>query len=245
MARSVADASVILSVIAGRDPLDNFTLAQLAHVTDFTKALVSNGLRGVRLCVPHLSGSDDPNIMAAYNLPDAEELPGSNNETIVLNIDFKVDVKNYIDGLLEVPTNVADLANLIAFNFAHASEALVPLFSTDQSEYVLCTAFFAALAADADLGRTRCIDEALKKFNLDAILLPTDVTVPLGFQPDNVTASAVNSVIERAPGLSFGLAFSKFELITYAFAYEQATRTRLNRLAFPATVPKAQLVDVM
>ena len=35
-------------------------------------------------------------------------------------------------------------------------------------------AFFAALAADEDLGRTRGIDGTLKQFNLDAILLPTN-----------------------------------------------------------------------
>lgn len=35
-------------------------------------------------------------------------------------------------------------------------------------------AYFAALAADADLGRTRGIDATLQKFNLDAILLPTN-----------------------------------------------------------------------
>ena len=35
-------------------------------------------------------------------------------------------------------------------------------------------AYFAALAADEDLGRTRGIDATLAKFNLDAILLPTD-----------------------------------------------------------------------
>lgn len=34
--------------------------------------------------------------------------------------------------------------------------------------------FRAALAADEDLGRTRGIDATLHKFNLDAILLPTD-----------------------------------------------------------------------
>lgn len=38
-------------------------------------------------------------------------------------------------------------------------------------------AFFAALAADEDLGRTRGIDATLKQFNLDAILLPTDGNV--------------------------------------------------------------------
>jgi amidase len=35
-------------------------------------------------------------------------------------------------------------------------------------------AYFAALAADEDLGRTRGIDATLKEFSLDAILLPTD-----------------------------------------------------------------------
>ena len=35
-------------------------------------------------------------------------------------------------------------------------------------------AYFAALAADHALGRTRGIDGALKKFALDAIILPTD-----------------------------------------------------------------------
>ena len=37
--RSVADAAAILSVIAGPDPLDNFTLVQPFPVPDFSKAL--------------------------------------------------------------------------------------------------------------------------------------------------------------------------------------------------------------
>ncbi|KAI0030559.1 amidase signature enzyme [Vararia minispora EC-137] len=288
MARSVADAAAILTVIAGRDPLDNFTLAQPAKVPDFTKALVSGGLRGIRLGVPRLFFPDDNNINAAFNetlsvirelgativdpadFPDAGEMLASNNETIVLDTDFKVDVKTYIDGLLKVPTGVADLADLIAFNIAHAAEELPAPFYTDQSEFIVSenttvdSAYFAALTADADLGRTRGIDGTLKKFNLDAILLPTDgftstpaaiagypiVTVPLGFQPDNVTATRANPVIENAPGLPFGIAFmgtafSEFNLIKFAFAYEQATHTRLKRLAFPAAIPKTQLEDVL
>lgn len=35
-------------------------------------------------------------------------------------------------------------------------------------------AYFAALDADHDLGRTRGIDATLQMFGLDAILLPTD-----------------------------------------------------------------------
>lgn len=36
-------------------------------------------------------------------------------------------------------------------------------------------AYFDALAADKDLGQTRGIDGTLKKFNLDALLLPSIV----------------------------------------------------------------------
>lgn len=74
--------------------------------------------------------------------------------------------------------------------------------------------------------------------------------VPLGFQPANVNATAAAPVVRTAPGVPFGLAFmgtafSEFKLISYAFAYEQATHTRLRRLAFDAAIPKTQLVDVI
>ncbi|KAI9437951.1 amidase signature enzyme [Lactarius indigo] len=288
MARSVADAAVILTAIAGRDPLDNFTLAAPARVPDFSKALRKGALQGVRLGVPRLFLSGDPNIDRAFNAslvtlaklgativdpaepPDANELLVSNNETIVLNTDFKVDVEEYISRLIKVPTGVKTLADLIAFNIAHASQELVPPFWTDQSQFIASenttrdAAYFAALAADHDLGRTRGIDATLAEFKLDAIVLPTDVfasvpaavagypvvTVPLGFQPDTVVATPARPTINMAPGLPFGLsfvgtAFSEFKLVGYAFAYEQATHTRLKRLAFPEAIPKTQLADVM
>ena len=47
-------------------------------------------------------------------------------------------------------------------------------------------------------------------------------------------------------GISFmGTAFSEFELIGYAFAYEQATHTRTKQLAFTEAIPKTQLVDIV
>jgi amidase len=108
MCQSVADAATILSVIAGRDPLGNFTHAQPEEVPDFTKALDPNALKGVCLGVPQLFQPQDVNIVTAFNasleiikglgatiidpadFPDAEELLASNNETTVLNVDFKV-----------------------------------------------------------------------------------------------------------------------------------------------------------
>jgi len=60
--------------------------------------------------------------------------------------------------------------------------------------------------------------------------------VPLGFY--------------RANGVPFGLsflgtAFSEFDLVGFAFAYEQRTQTRLARKAFAAAVPKTQLKDIV
>ncbi|KAF8493345.1 amidase signature enzyme [Gautieria morchelliformis] len=245
MCRSVADAATILSVIAGPDPLDNFTLVQPSPVPDFTKALKPDALKGVRLGVPRLFQPQDVNIVAAFNasleifkelgativdpadFPDAQELLVSNNETTVLNVDFKVDINNYIAGLIEVPTGVKDLADLITFNTDHADLELIPPFYTSQSQFITSEAttvnasFFEALAADADLGRTRGIDGTLKQFNLDALLIPTDgftstpaaiagypvVTVPLGFQPDSVVATPANPTIANGPGIPFGISF--------------------------------------
>ncbi|KAH9024026.1 amidase signature enzyme [Lactarius deliciosus] len=288
MARSVADAAIILTAIAGRDPLDNYTLAAPARVSDFSKALRKDALHGVRLGVPRLFLSGDPNIDSAFNaslltlaklgativdpaeFPDANELLASMNQSIVLSADFKVNLEEYISGLIEVPTGVKTLADLTAFNIAHASQELIPPFWTDQSQLVISenstrdAAYFSALAANHDLGRTRGIDATLAKFKLDAIIIPTDgfasgpaavagypaVSVPLGFQPDTVVATPARPTIDRAPGLPFGLsflgtAFSEFELVGYAFAYEQATHTRLKRLAFPEAIPKTQLADVI
>ena len=114
LTRSMTDAAIVLSIIAGKDPNDNFTLAQPPIVPDFTQALNKNALRGKRIGVPRkvflndtITGND-PSVNVAFeqalnvirslgatvvdpaDLPSAEEIAVSNNETIVLNVDFKV-----------------------------------------------------------------------------------------------------------------------------------------------------------
>ncbi|KAJ7091007.1 amidase signature enzyme [Mycena epipterygia] len=293
--RSVTDAAIVLSIIAGKDPNDNFTLAQPPVVPDFTKALNKNALKGKRIGVPRrvvlndtLSGND-PSIGIAFekalltikalgativdpaDLPSADEFVTSNNETIVLEVDFKVQLNAYFEALLKNPSGVRSLADLIKFNDVYP-DLEEPAGFEDQSGLIgseatngFDAAYFAALAADHDLGSTRGIDFVLKKFNLDALVLPAPgftaipaavvgypiVTVPLGFFPDNVTiGSAGPETVYPAPGVPFGLsflstAFSDFELISFGFAYEQKTQTRLARKAFPAAIPKTQLKDVM
>lgn len=114
MTRSVTDAAIVLSIIAGKDPNDNFTLAQPPIVPDFVNFLSKNALKGKRIGVPRkvfLNDSitgNDPSVGVAFeealgimkqlgaevvdpaDLPSATEIAASDNETIVLDVDFKV-----------------------------------------------------------------------------------------------------------------------------------------------------------
>ncbi|KAG2754320.1 amidase signature enzyme [Suillus brevipes Sb2] len=211
-------------------------------------------------------------IIDPADFPDAEELLASKAEKRVLDVDFKVDLNKYLSELVDVPTGVKSLAALIEFNERRAELGLPPPFYKDQSQLIqseaaqVDDAYLSALAEDFDLGRTRGIDATLAQFNLDAIILPTDalawkptaiagyplISVPLGFQPDDVELlpAAPSSVYEQAPGLPFGIAFmgtaySEFKLIGYAYAFEQATHVRLQRRAYDAAIPRTQLTDVM
>jgi amidase len=67
MTRSVADAAALLNVIAGRDPLDNYTDTQPDVVPDFTKALQKDGLRGVHLGVVRAFQGSDEDVIAVFN----------------------------------------------------------------------------------------------------------------------------------------------------------------------------------
>ena len=110
----MTDAAIVLSIISGKDPNDNFTFAQPPVVPDFTKALNKHALEGKRIGVPrHVFLNEnitknDPSVNVAFeqalevikslgatvvdpaDLPSADEIMASNGEDIVLETDFKV-----------------------------------------------------------------------------------------------------------------------------------------------------------
>ncbi|KAH9474886.1 Putative amidase [Psilocybe cubensis] len=212
MTRSMTDAAIVLSVIAGKDPNDNFTLAQPRNVPDFTKALKTNALKGKRIGVPRhaflndsISGNDPfvniifeqalntirslgATIVDPANLPSADEIINSNNENVVLDVDFKIQLNAYYEALLKNPSGVRNLADLIEFNNAHP-DLEEPKGFQSQSTLIESEAttgrnatFFQSLAFDKELGATRGIDAALKAHKLDALVLPAPgfTTVPAG-----------------------------------------------------------------
>ncbi|TFK55208.1 amidase signature enzyme [Heliocybe sulcata] len=295
LTRSISDAAIVLSIIAGPDPNDNFTLAQPNRVPQYTRALNTNALQGARIGVPRAVFLDptytglDETVLSAYatalqtlqslgatlvdpaDLPSAYDIAASNNETIVLSVDFKVQIDAWYQSLYTNPSGVRSLEQLIAFDNTNPSLE-EPANYTDQSILVASEAttgynatYCSALAADYDMGRTRGIDAALQQYNLDALVLPAGglttvpaaiagypiVTVPLGFYPDNTTTQSAGPVtVYPAPGAPFGLSFlgtaySEYNLIGYAYAYEQKTQTRLARKAYSAAIPTTQLSDIL
>ncbi|TFK55209.1 amidase signature enzyme [Heliocybe sulcata] len=295
LTRSVSDAAIVLSIIAGPDPNDNFTLAQPNRVPQYERALSANALQGARIGVPRAmflepaySGLDDT-VMSAFgtalqtleslgativdpaDLPSAYQIYASRNESIVNAVDFKVQINAWYQSLYTNPSGVRSLAELIAFDDANPTLE-EPTGYTSQSTLIAAEAtsgynatFYQALAADYQLGRTNGIDAALQQYNLDALVLPANgrtttpaaiagypiVTVPLGFYPDNTTTeSAGPNTVYPAPGVPFGLSFlgtaySEYNLIGFAYAYEQKTMTRLARRAYPAAIPATQLADII
>ncbi|KAF4612723.1 hypothetical protein D9613_011810 [Agrocybe pediades] len=248
MTRSLTDAAIVLSVIDGKDVNDNFTFAQPPNVPDFTKALKKDTFRGKRIGVPRRVFLNDtitqnhPYVNIAFeetlrtirslgatvvdpaDMPSAEEIIGFRNEIIVTKIDFKVGLNAYYKSLLENPSGVCSLADVIAFNDAHPDlekplhlESQITLIEAQATSGRNAT-FFEALNSNYDKARTRGIDAALKMHKLDALVLPAigDTTMP-----------------------------AEFELIGFRYAYEQKTRTRLRRKTFDAAIPSTQLKDVI
>jgi amidase len=114
MTRSVADAAMILSVIAGRDIKDNYTETAPAPTLDYTQFLDASAIKGKRFGVPRavftnntLTGNK-PCINMAFekalkkikslggvivdpaDLPSAYEILENKSEQLVMDINTKV-----------------------------------------------------------------------------------------------------------------------------------------------------------
>ncbi|KZT58850.1 amidase signature enzyme [Calocera cornea HHB12733] len=297
--RWAADAALVLEIISGPDYRDNYTLAQPDVVPRYTYYLDEQALQGKTLCVPRKVFTEnnvthnDPSINVEFNktlgelanlgatIVDPADMPSvldglypANVSTVlVFGTDFKVDIKNYLDELLSIPTGVHDLADLLQFNLDNAALELPPL-EPDQTRWLQAnvtngqdnSTYLAAVWLDYYIGRVNGIHATLDKYNCDAIVLPTEgvtttiaalggcpiITVPLSYYPDSTPATSTHNgtVFFPAPGIPFGLSFigrqwDDANLLGLAYAYEQGTKHRLENHAYEKATPKTQLADVM
>lgn len=194
MTRTVTDAAILLGALTGVDPRDSFTAqSEGKALTDYTKFLDPNGLRGARIGVTRkffgfhervdklMEESLDTLKRLGAIIVDPADLPThgqfDDSELEVLLYEFKADLNKYL-AWLGPSAPVKSLKEVIEFNEKNTSREM-PYFGQD-----LCIkaeakgpltekAYLDALAKDHRLSRAEGIDAIMDQHKLDALVGPT------------------------------------------------------------------------
>jgi amidase len=254
MARTVADAAIVLGALAGVDGRDPATEGSKGKShSDYTRFLDADGLRGARIGVARHYFGFDPRVdrivescIAEMARLGAEIVDPAEVETAgdlgatemeVLLYEFKADLDAYLSRL-GPEVAVHSLAEVVAFNEAH-HETVMPYFGQERMLAALAKgpltepAYLDALAANHRLARTEGIDATLAKHDLDAIVAPSGAPACLidwirGDQSSRGSSSPAAVAgypnITVPAGYVFGLPVG---LSFYAGAYQEPTLLRL------------------
>ncbi len=192
MARTVADAALLLGAMTGVDERDAATGASAAHLeTDYTRFLRKDGLAGARIGVSrNFLGADQrvkrifehaieviqglgAEIIDPANV-DNEEAYGK-SELEVLLYEFQADVDAY---LAEHPqSGFKSMKELVAYNDQNKAK-IMPYFGQERMEQAIAKGpltqkrYLKALAKNLKLSREG-IDGLLAQHKLDALIAPT------------------------------------------------------------------------
>ncbi|MFI5613102.1 amidase family protein [Amycolatopsis sp. NPDC051903] len=245
IARTVADAAALLTVLVGRDHRDPATAGNPLTGHDFTGDLEATALRGARIgAVPAQVPDDDRALwdaaLAALEACGAmvSEIPLDPEcaASSVLTYEFKRDLDAYL-AALPGGAPCRSLADVIAYNEAHAALALkfgqtrasaaqamdLDPGSADTRQYL------ADRARDLADSRDR-VDRVLREGDLTALLFPGHSGADLGARagyPSICVPAGYRATGRRPFGITFlGPAWSEPVLVGCAYAYERATRLR-------------------
>jgi len=250
IARTVTDAAFILSIIAGKDPADNYTSAQPFDTPpDYTKSLNFDSLKGARIGIPRNAITPDSTSQpildafeaailvlknagativdnanySAFDLFLADSNAELGNESIVLDADFVSDLPKYLTQLTFNPNHITDLEDERNFTQTFKQEDY-PDRDTAVWDQSLSLGFgntdfrfWQAFQFTSFLGGEGGVTGALRNFNVDALILPTDfspaqpayaglpvVTVPMGFYPANTTVQkSRRGLVEIGPNIPY------------------------------------------
>ncbi len=276
IARSVRDAAILLGAMVGVDPRDKASRASKGKFhSDYTRFLDADGLEGARIGVVRgyfgflpkvdevIDGAIDAMRKKGAVIIDPVEFKtlakwGDAEET-VLAYELKADMNKYL-ATLGPNQPMHTLADLIRFDDEHKTTEM-PYFGQDfflKAEAcgpLTDMKYIAAREKCIRLTRKEGIDAVMTRYNLDALVAPTDspgwmtdlilgdhsiggsssaaavagypdITVPAGF------------IFGLPVGISFfGRAWSEPKLIKLAYAFEQATKARRA----PKFLPTADL----
>ncbi len=194
MARTVADAAILLGALTGVDPRDPVTRESSGKaLTDYTKFLDPNGLSGARLGIARkffgFHDQVDKLMEAAIAamkqlgaiIIDPADIPTQgkfdDSEFEVLLYEFKADLNAYLQSLGPAAP-VKSLQEIIAFNEKHRDQEM-PFFGQDifikaEAKGPLTdSAYREALAQNQRLARKEGIDAVMQQHQLDAMIAPT------------------------------------------------------------------------
>jgi amidase len=199
MARTVTDAAVVLTVIAGPDPADPVTMAphkaRPTAAEDYTRYLDPKALAGARLGVPRkgffgvVRGVDELMVAALAKLKelgavlvDPAELPAPPElgpaEIEVLLTELKVYLNQYL-ARRKADAHVHSLAEAIAFNKQNAAREL-PIFGQEYFEQADAKpglsdkGYIAARARCVQITRDQLLDKVMNQHKLDAFVAATN-----------------------------------------------------------------------
>jgi amidase len=194
MARTVADAAILLGALTGVDERDSATKGSRKRaLSNYAKYLDLNGLKGARIGVARNMAGTNPRILKIFELcievmkqlgaviVDPANVPNFDkfgpSELEVLHYEFKADLNKYLKSLAG-SVRVHSMDDVIKFNEA-GGEHVMPYFGqermlTAQEKGPLSEKKYkAALAKNLRLTRKDGIDAALQKHKLDAIIVPS------------------------------------------------------------------------
>jgi amidase len=258
MTATVSEAAELLSVIAGSDSADPATLEADRRKIDYAASLDAGSLKGKRIGVMRFASGFGTDTAFATALAILREQGATlveikkfddkaigANETNVLLTEFKVALGTYLAGSpAAIP--VRTLADVIAFNTAHATQELA-LFGQETFIKAQATkgladpAYKKARQMSFRAAGPNGIDRLLKEHRLDALVGPT---MPPAWKIDAVNGDQIAGggagslaavagyphltvpmgMVKGLPvGLSFiGPKWSEARLLSLGYAYEQA-----------------------
>lgn len=272
LGRTVEDAAILLTAMVGMDPADPLADSSPQSVPDFAAGLSKDALRGTRIGVlrSHSGVGNDVRVdqivldtMATLESLGAEvvdpieidtEGMGTASRT-VLYYEFKADLNAYLESS---GAPLRTMEEIIEFNTRHAN-TVMPFFGQErmlaaQSKGSLDDAeYLEALALSKQIAQTG-IDNALRDYDLDALIAPTRGPAWMtdnvsGDHSSGISSSSLAAVSGYASvtlpagdilglpiGISFiGAEFSDARLIQFAYALEQAGYQRQPPLQPPKT----------
>lgn len=192
MARTVADAAILLGALTGVDKRDPTTRpSETRSFNDYTQFLDKNGLIGVRIGVARKRAGTDKRILKIFDscldvmrqrgaiIVDPVDLPSSKKftktEEEVLYYEFRADLNKYLAG---TKASVRTIAEIIRFNDKN-KDRVMPYFGQEHMEIAQKKGslndqkYLDALEKNHRLTRNEGIDATMKKHKLNAIVVPS------------------------------------------------------------------------